>query len=396
MRLLFPRTSFNSARDDRSTGTKRMSVVSSTDVECFRRLTNPEVVDVNGAGTSTRQIAQQMRQAMEQVVAAQHSEELSKQKDESSEDESSEKSKSKAPAGAASRLARAMHALQNAPERPAPPPPPPAEVRPPAAAQSSSSGLNASTPSSLPVTPQRVVAPPESRSEARPPSVAAPQEEDKASSSEDEDDASTTCAKKDPETVRLEKQGYLIELQALRSKGVKLSREFSMKDTLTELEFEVQKQNSNLNAAAAVSNMKDMMRIGFNGLEMANARFGPFLCMDGWAESLTSDMKRFDNALEKLYKRYWRKQSMSPVMELGMIILGSLAMHHFKSKLFGPVRPPPKAATAAAPQPESVSPPPPRLRRGGTPAQTPVANQREPSRPALRPTLKPPTAMFGF
>jgi len=378
-----------------------MSVVSSTDVECFRRLTNPEVVDVNGAGTSTRQIAQQMRQAMEQVVAAQHSEELSKHKDDSSEDEASEKSKSKAPAGAASRLARAMHALQNTPERPPLPPPLLAEVRPPTAAQSSSSGLSAGTPSSLPVAPQipqRFSAPAESRSEARPPSAAtAPREEDKASSSEDEDDASTTCVKKDPETVRLEKQGYLIELQALRSKGVKLSREFSMKDTLTELEFEVQKQNSNLNATAAVSNMKDMMRIGFNGLEMANARFGPFLCMDGWAESLTSDMKRFDNALEKLYKRYWRKQSMSPVMELGMIILGSLAMHHFKSKLFGPVRPPPKvpAATAMPSQPESVSPPPPRLRRG-TPAQTPMANQRDPSRTALRPTLKPPTAMFGF
>ena len=224
-------------------------------------------------------------------------------------------------------------------------------------------------------------------------------EEDNASSSDDEDNEPASV-KKDPETVRLEKQGYLIELQALHSKGVRLSREFSMKDTLTELEFEVQKQNSNLSAAGAVANMKDMMRIGFNGLEMANGRFGPFLCMDGWAQSLTSDMKRFDVALEKLYKRYWRKQSMSPIMELGMIILGSLAMHHFKTKLFGPVRPLPKTAPAATPTQSDHAPPhhsvPPKLRRG-TPSQVPLSGSlKDTSRGATRPTLRPPTAMFGF
>jgi len=376
-----------------------MSVVSSTDVECFRRLTNPEVVDVNGAGTSTRQIAQQMRQAMEQVVAAQHSEELSKQKDNDSSDEESEKSKSKVPVGgAASRLARAMHALQASPEKAAPSPEERAMAA-PAAAQASS-GVSANTPSSLPV-PQANASPAPRAEPKATPAAAAPAalpEEDRASSSDDDD--ASACIKKDPETVRLEKQGYLIELQALSSKGVRLSREFSMKDTLTELEFEVQKQNSNLNAAAAVSNMKDMMRIGFNGLEMANARFGPFLCMDGWAQSLTSDMKRFDNALEKLYKRYWRKQSMSPIMELGMIILGSLAMHHFKSKLFGPVRPPSHAppATAAPPQTEPTAPPPPPRLRRGTPAHPPAGNLRDSARGAggLRPTLRPPTSMFGF
>ena len=371
-----------------------MSVVSSTDVECFRRLTNPEVVDVNGAGTSTRQIAQQMRQAMEQVVAAQHSEELSKQKDDSSDDES-EKSKPKAPAGAASRLARAMHAIQTSPEKTAATP----EVH-VSAVPLHSSGPSASHPSSLPVPPTSPPSAPRPVAKPATPMVITPAhpEEDKASSSEEEDEAST-CVKKDPETVRLEKQGYLIELQALSSKGVRLSREFSMKDTLTELEFEVQKQNSNLNASAAVSNMKDMMRIGFNGLEMANARFGPFLCMDGWAQSLTSDMKRFDNALEKLYKRYWRKQSMSPIMELGMIILGSLAMHHFKSKLFGPVRPPSNVppATAPTPQAEPVAPPPPPRLRRGTPAHPPAGNLRDSARAGgLRPTLRPPTSMFGF
>ena len=347
-------------------GTKRMSVVSSTDVECFRRLTNPEVVDVNGAGTSTRQIAQQLRQAMEQAVAK-HSEELSKPRDDSSDDEDRPPPRPAPSAPSSmqpgpSSLTRAMQAIKGAAVESRPQEPPTADAQ---------------RPSSLPVTV--------------PPVRAAVQKHDDDKDSSSDEEASTVNVKLAPEAERLEKQGYLIELQALQAKGVKLSRDFSMKDSLTELEFEVQKQNSVLNATAAVSNMKDMMRIAFNGVEMANARFGPFLCIEGWAESLTTDMKRFDSALEKLYKRYWRKQSMSPIMELGMIILGSLAMHHFKSKLFGPIGPRPRPAQAP---PADVTPPPPRLRRG-TPPQPPSGSFRE-ARPGSRPTLRPPTSVFGM
>lgn len=353
-----------------------MSVVSSTDVECFRRLTNPEVIDVNGAGTSTRQIAQQLRQAMEQVVAK-HSEELSKPVREDSSDDDGPPAKKQEGSSQLppSSLARAMQAIKgSAPAEKEAAPPSPLPTAP------SRPALQAQRPSTLPV-----IAPPPRATETHP-------DDDKASSS-DEEAASTVTVKLGPEAERLEKQGYLIELQALQAKGVKLSRDFSMKDSLTELEFEVQKQNSVLSAAAAVSNMKDMMRLAFNGAEMANARFGPFLCIDGWADSLTSDMKRFDSALEKLYKRYWRKQSMSPIMELGMIILGSLAMHHFKTKLFGPMRQTSRPAQAPQPPPEvAAAPQPPRLRRG-TPPQAPSGSFRD-ARP--RPTLRPPMSVFGM
>jgi len=383
-----------------------MSVVSSTDVECFRRLTNPEVVDVNGAGTTTRQIAQQMRQAMEQVVAAQQQQQQQQQQTEKhgggdrsdSSDEESQAPREKArppPAKAAapaSRLATAMLAAAQT-QPPAPPAP---------------SCASAAQPASLPVVPPAAPLRPTAAAPGREPPAspppAEPEENNKDSdSSEDEQEKETA---QDAESRRLEKQGFLIELQALQAKGVRLSRAFSMKDSLTELEFELQKQNSNLSSAAAVANLKDMMRIGFNGLEMANARFGPFLCMDGWAEAITSDMKRFDNSLEKLHKRYWRKQQMSPLMELGMIIVGSLVMHHFKTKLFGPVRPPAAATPrpAAAEAPPVAAPAAPRLRRG-TPAQAQphaggslLGRERAATAaaPATRPVLRPPTAVFGF
>ena len=208
--------------------------------------------------------------------------------------------------------------------------------------------------------------------------------------------------------MRLEKQGLLIELQGLERKGVALSRAFGMGDSVAELEFELQKQQSCMSTANAVAFMRDSLRMAFNGVEIANSRLGPFLSIDGWADSMTSDMRRFDNALERLYKRYWRKSQMSPLMELAWIIGGSLMAHHFKQKFFGPARPVASGATSAsvgAPAP----PPPPRAAAGAggaagaaAPARNAPTLRRSTAGalsatrpPVTRPTLRPPTAVFG-
>ena len=135
---------------------------------------------------------------------------------------------------------------------------------------------------------------------------------------------------------KLEKQGYLIELSNLKQKGVELSREFTMDDSLEELEFEVSKQNNNISTRNTVIFMRDMLRIIINGLEISNNRFGPFLSINGWSESCTQDMQKYEHSLEKIYKLYFRKSQMSPIMELAWLIFGSMIAWHFKSKFFGP------------------------------------------------------------
>ena len=392
-----------------------MSVISSTDVECFRRLSNPEVIDLHGHASSSRQIAQQMREAMEKAVAESSS--AKKQEDDGS-DEDPEEQKVRTPTAET-----------------APPPstssssssPAPSRLSSAISALASASGPSAATPSTLPVrdrpagpTPSLTAIPEEeSRSEEEEPAAAAAPTPPRR--------APTIASGGDAEGTRLEKQGVLLELHALQAKGVRLTREFTMEDSLNELEFELQKQTSMLNTISAVQNMKDVLRLGLNGLELANSKLGPFICMEGWAESLTADMKRFDAPLEKLYKRYWRKASMSPLMELAMIILGSLAMHHFKTKIFGrvapgsfsgprddaaqpayrhPAAPPPPsgpalrgATVAGTPAQGSASQAPPlqmggRLRRGlgGTPPP--------PAQPAdarvRRPVLRSPSSLLGL
>ena len=382
-------------------GNKRMSVVSSTDVEIFRRLGNPEIVDANGAGNSTRQIAAQMRQAIEQAVASQRIEECGRESACSSENET-------VPQVRTSRLSEAVRAAQELAQLP------PAQQAPPASpASAPATVLPAPVPAPVPalvlpappvqqaVAAQQRVDADARRVQANVPAslpVQAPREApaqppaSPAAASDSEDEAAEAAPQRGAEGTRLEKQGYLIELQALQRKGVTLSRDFSMRDSIAELEFELQKQSSLLGTVNAVAFMRDTMRMAIHGLEIANSRLGPFLSLDGWADSMTGDMKRFDNALERLHKAYFRKKQMSPIMELAWVVLGSLVAHHFKAKFFGTSsRLPPQAR----PEPEGGS------ARAAAEARQPKAGAsgRAPYaalRAKARPTLRPPSSMFGL
>ena len=152
-----------------------------------------------------------------------------------------------------------------------------------------------------------------------------------------------------------EKIGYLHELMKMKQNGVNLTRDYSTNDALEDIEFEYERQKISQECDHSVRFMKDMMRLGFTGLELLNAKFGPFLQLDGWSDSVTADMSRYDSPLERIYKKVWRKGSMNPFLELAMVIGGSLFMHHVKMKVMGGI------SQAAAPtKPSSAD-------RGGGP-----------------------------
>lgn len=180
-------------------------------------------------------------------------------------------------------------------------------------------------------------------------------------------DSSPRSPKKDDQ--QLEKQNCLLELQHLESKGIQLSRKFTMEDSLSELEFELSRQNSLVSIASSVTFLKDALKLGISGVEILNSRCGPFLRLDGWAASVCGDMEKYDNALEKLAKQHFRRNTMSPIVELGFMLIGSLVMWHFRAALFGggtdtflgPTRvpaPPTAPETKATPNSQgSTSPP---------------------------------------
>lgn len=133
----------------------------------------------------------------------------------------------------------------------------------------------------------------------------------------------------------LEKQSVLMELNRLKQAGAKLTKEYSVRDNLSDMQFEVRCQLAQVDEANMVKFMSDGMKLACQGVELANTKFGPFLELDGWAAAATTDMSRYDSALSKLYRKYWTRSTMGPEMELAFALIGSVTMFHFKKKASG-------------------------------------------------------------
>ena len=122
---------------------------------------------------------------------------------------------------------------------------------------------------------------------------------------------------------RDEKEGILNELILLQEAGqCKLVKTFTMADSLEEISFQYDRCQSEIEAKKMVNLVKSSIDMGAGVIEMLAKNMG-FQLLDGYHKSLCSDMTRFDRPLSKLYKKYWRRGSQKPEMELAMIVLGS-------------------------------------------------------------------------
>lgn len=136
------------------------------------------------------------------------------------------------------------------------------------------------------------------------------------------------------EEEELEKQEFLNELKKFRGQT---TREFTMQDTLTDIQFEYDRIKSNQNAGNVVRIMGIVLQVLVYAVQWGNGKFGPLLKLDNgetsWAMETSESIsnREYDNVLEKLYRKHWRKGSMSPEAELGMMLVGSAGMFHFKT-----------------------------------------------------------------
>lgn len=142
-----------------------------------------------------------------------------------------------------------------------------------------------------------------------------------------------TLTKEEKEELMLEKQSVLLELERLKSQGIVLSKAYTLQDRVDDMQFEVRRHLLNIEEQNTVQFMRDGMRLAFTGVEIANSKLGPFLNLDGWAAEVGKDISKYDSSLSRLYRKYWKRSTMSPEMELAVGILGSMGMHHFKKQM---------------------------------------------------------------
>ena len=168
-----------------------------------------------------------------------------------------------------------------------------------------------------------------------------------------------------------QKTVYLHELNRMKLAGSRLSREYTEEDNVADIEFECNRVKANEDQTSTVSFMKDAIKLGTTGLELLNNKFN-ILRLNGWAGEVTRDMERYNRPLGKIYQRYWRRGSVSPFVELGFLLFGSLIVHHFKNVLTGGVQ----NTNQIPSRPPTVAPP-----SRNVPFNIPQQQQPQPSPP---------------
>lgn len=136
--------------------------------------------------------------------------------------------------------------------------------------------------------------------------------------------------------IEREKQEYLFELNNMAAEGsVRLTRRYSMADSLADISYEYQRQKEMMRTRRHVVMIRNGLEVTLNLAAGANRKFGPVLDLDGWEQQLHQDMhveKKYDDVLERLYKKHWRRGSTSPEMELAWLVGSSAVGYHIKRK----------------------------------------------------------------
>jgi len=160
---------------------------------------------------------------------------------------------------------------------------------------------------------------------------------------EDERNYNESSLPMSEEEIMLEKQSVILELERLKAQGIKLSKEYTLDDNLADMQFEVRRHLLYIDETNNISLMKDGLKLLFGGIEGGNRAVGSILQLDGWSAHACTELDRhkYDQSLSALYRKYWRRGSSSPEMELAFGVLSSLGTWHVKqqfSKSMAPKR----------------------------------------------------------
>lgn len=129
------------------------------------------------------------------------------------------------------------------------------------------------------------------------------------------------------------KDFYYTELLKMNQTG----QSFSRNDSVEDLEFLYNRAKAMADCDDTVRFMKDGLKLVLTSIELGNNWIGPLLSIDGWSAEVTADMDKYDSCLRRIYLKYYRKGgSVNPILQLGVMLVGSLLLYHFKSKMFGP------------------------------------------------------------
>jgi hypothetical protein len=137
------------------------------------------------------------------------------------------------------------------------------------------------------------------------------------------------------EEMLREKFKYLRKLEALESKGVNLTKKYTMESSLLEMQGEYEMIMEEKAKQNSVKFQGNMLMACINGIEFLNGRFDPFdVKLDGWSEQINENLTDYDEIFGELYEKYKGKASMAPELKLLFQLGGSAMMVHMTNTMF--------------------------------------------------------------
>lgn len=137
------------------------------------------------------------------------------------------------------------------------------------------------------------------------------------------------------EDLLREKFKYLRKLEALESKGVNLTKKYSMESNLAEMQGEYEMIMEEKSKQNSVKFQGNMLMACINGIEFLNGRFDPFdVKLDGWSEQINENLTDYDDIFSELYDKYKSRASMAPELKLLFQLGGSAMMVHMTNTMF--------------------------------------------------------------
>lgn len=151
----------------------------------------------------------------------------------------------------------------------------------------------------------------------------------------------------DEQMEEAEKQDILARLFAMRSRGVKLSKNYTARSSLSELRLEMGRIEHEQHTQKSVQRLRRYLLMGVSGVQYAsNTKYSPRFAqgkLNGFSDYVLSSIDDYDGIFEQMSERYGSLigvgQSGNPLVDLLMLTLSQVAMFLFMQHKAG-VKPP--------------------------------------------------------
>ena len=137
------------------------------------------------------------------------------------------------------------------------------------------------------------------------------------------------------EELLREKFKILQKLEELETKGVRLSKKYSMESSLLEMKGEYETHVEEREKKNSVKFQQKLLMTAITGLEFLNNKFDPFdLKLDGWSEQINENVDDYEEIFGELHEKYKSKAKMAPELKLLFQLGGSAIMLHMTNTMF--------------------------------------------------------------